>query len=213
MTLLCCALVLVPPAWGQGQTRIPDYQTGRYLFWSKVYPKGGKTLYCNQAFGSRKGRGVNVEHVFPMAWVTNSLGCGRRKDCRDNSAAFNHIEADLHNMYPSRTDINDERGSHGFGMVKGEQRRYGKCDFELNPRARLVEPRDAVRGEIARAMFYMADTYELELFAKQVRTLRRWHGQDPVSDEERRRNDVIEQVQGNRNKYIDHPQLVDSDFR
>ena len=45
------------------QTSIPDYKTARYLLWSKVYNKGGKTLYCNKAFGSRKGKGINVEHV------------------------------------------------------------------------------------------------------------------------------------------------------
>jgi endonuclease I len=41
-----------------------------------------------------------------------------------------------------------------------------------------------------------------------VETLYRWHLQDPPNDWERTRNDRIAAVQGTRNPYIDHPELV-----
>lgn len=204
LLLLCCTAA----AFAE-QSKIPDYETARYLLWSQVYAAGGRTLYCGQAFGAGQTRGLNVEHVFPMSWVSKALGCGQRRACRETSARFNRIEADLHNLYVSRIDVNDERGSYPFAMIKGEERRFGRCDFEVHDKRRVVEPRDAARGEIARAMFYMADAYGLPIHRKQGRVLKQWHFQDAVSHEEKRRNDIIERLQGTRNPYIDNPQLAD----
>lgn len=191
------------------QEGIQDYETARHLLWSVVYAEGGKTLYCSQRFGRDKGRGINVEHVLPMSWVTNELKCGTRKQCRRYNSRFNYVEADLHNLFPARTEINDERGSYRFGLIQGEQRRYGKCDFEVDHIKRVAEPQEAARGEIARAMFYMSNEYGIRIFSRLGRLLKEWHHLDPVSEEERRRNDVIERLQGTRNKFIDDPSLVD----
>jgi deoxyribonuclease-1 len=144
-----------------------------------------------------------------MSWVTRALNCGRRKACRETSPRFNRIEADLHNLYPARADVNDARGSFRFGEISGERRVFGDCDFEFDARQRAVEPRPASRGEIARAMFYMHRQYGLTLFRRQGEMLLRWHRQDPPGAEERRRNGRIEQIQGNRNPYIDSPALAD----
>lgn len=187
------------------QTQIKDYPEARRLLWSKLYRDGGETLYCSAQFGPRHDRGFNVEHIFPMSWVTKELNCGTRKECRRYDDRFNHIEGDLHNLYPALTKINDARGSLPFGMIKGEQRRYGKCDIEIHSKQRKVEPQPASRGNIARAMLYMADTYGFKLFKRQANLLNRWHKEDPPDAEERRRNDLIEKLQGNRNPYIDKP--------
>lgn len=189
------------------QTRIPDYETARALFWRQLYRAGGETLYCGRAWHGDR-RGLNIEHVFPMSWVTRELRCGRRKQCREGSARFNQIEADLHNLYPSRRDINDARRSYRFGEVPGERREFGHCDFEVDQRSRVVEPRPASRGEIARAMFYMQHAYGMVIYRKQAELLLDWHRSDPPSDEERRRNNIIEQIQGNRNPFIDRPDLL-----
>lgn len=193
-----------------GQTGIKDYEQARILFWKKLYDQGGNTLYCNEPFGSGYNRGINIEHIFPMAWVTNALKCGRRKQCRESSDRFNQIEADLHNLYPARSDVNYARGAMRFGEIQGERRWPGGCDFEVDERARVVEPRPAARGEIARAMFYMRDAYGLVIFSHLGNTLKRWNREDPVSARERHRNDAIEKLQGTRNKYIDHPKLADA---
>ncbi len=114
----------------------------------------------------------------------------------------------MHNLYPSRKDINYSRGSYAFALLKGEKRRFGQCDFELDQRRRRVEPRPASRGNIARAMFYMHDTYGLTIYAKQGNLLKQWHRQDPPDAEEQRRNNAIEKIQGTRNKFIDRPGLA-----
>ena len=111
----------------------------------------------------------------------------------------------MHNLYPARADVNQERGSMAFGIVRGEKRRYGKCDFEIDHGARIVEPRPEARGKIARAMLYMAEEYRLKIFPRQRRLLRRWHRAHPPDAEEKRRNDAIGRLQGNRNPYIDEP--------
>lgn len=173
-------------------------------FWRGLYPDGGETLYCGIAFRPFD-KAVNVEHIFPMAWVTKALGCGDRKQCRANSERFNQIEADMHNLYPALKEINKARGTLAYGDLAGERWLREDCDFEINKRLKRVEPRAEVQGDIARAMFYMSSQYDLEIYDRQRRTLLRWHEQDPPSVEERRRNDVIERLQGNRNPYIDRP--------
>ena len=152
-----------------------------------------------------------------MSWVTNSVGCGTRNACRRNNQTFNYIEADLHNLFPSRTDVNKDRSSYRFGEIKGETRRYGEhCDFEASQGSRTAEPAPKVRGDVARAMFYMADRYRaegLEIFAKQAKLLLRWHRNDPPSATEKRRNDVIEKIQGNRNIFVDDPAKLDDLYK
>lgn len=190
---------------------ILDYMTARGVFWSQLYDGKGETLYCAMPFTRGRGaRKLNIEHVFPMSWVTHALKCGKRNECRKNSAQFNRIEADLHNLYPARADINQERSSMAFGIVRGERRRHGQCDFEVNQRKRRAEPRPAARGKIARAMFYMADRYRLKLFPRQRRLLQQWNRAHPPDAEEKRRNDVIQRLQGRRNPYIDNPSLAES---
>ncbi len=182
---------------------IENYYEAKKLFWSEVYPHGGKTLYCGQNFGSRHPRNINVEHVLPMGWVMRELKCGDRKTCRRNSTRFNLIEADLHNLYPANEKINRDRSSYAFGIVKGEKRRYGKCDFELDRKSHRAEPRERVRGDIARAVLYMSDKHGIELFKRQKNLMLDWHKADPSDAEEKRRNNIIQIIQGTRNPYID----------
>lgn len=174
------------------------------LFWANLYPDGGTTLYCGKAFKPYDSR-VNIEHVFPMAWVVSQYRCGDRKQCRKTQRRFNLIESDMHNLFPARADINKIRASHGFAMIKGEKHIRSGCDFEFSNKTRRVEPRAEVRGDIARAMLYMADRYDLKLFNKQRKTLKRWHREDPPDAAEKKRNRVIKRLQGNANLLISNP--------
>lgn len=98
------------------------------------------------------------------------------------------------------------------------------------------EPRDAVKGDVARMLFYMATRYEgenddyvdLELttdlylyedlgtkinrskipYYENLAVLLRWHMEDPVDEWEIERNESIFQIQNNRNPFIDMPELV-----
>jgi len=42
--------------------------------------------------------------------------------------------------------------------------------------------------------------------------LLQWHRDDPVTDEERLRNDIVASYQGNRNPFVDHPEWADCIF-
>lgn len=206
--VLVAALIVIVLS-GIKVNAIENYQEAKQLFWEEIYPKG-HTLYCHANIAHAKDKEVNVEHVFPMAWVKNSLKCGTRDECRQNSEFFNRIEGDLHNLYPALAKLNYARQAYRFGTIKGEDRRFGKhCDFEVSKKDRVAEPRQEVRGDVARAMFYMEHQYdELVLFKKQADILLKWHFEDPPSKEERWRNDKIEKIQGNRNPFIDDPELL-----
>lgn len=193
-----------------GQTAHDDYFEVLPLFWQQVYAAGGETLYCGDRFGPHAGRDINVEHVYPMSWALRPAGCSSRDQCRQSSRWFNRIEADMHNLYPARIDINKARGSFPFGMIKGEARSFGQCDFELDRKRRMVEPRPAARGNIARAMFYMMDSYGLKIYLRQAQLLLQWHREDPPDQQERERNDLIEKLQGTRNRFIDDPQSAEN---
>ena len=195
-------------ASGSGK-RIVDYHDARPLLWGTVYAGGGETLYCGRKFGTRKSADINIEHVFPMSWVAWHLQCGKRRECRRASARFNLVEADLHNLWPSLITINKARRSHPFAMIEGEKHLLRGCDFEVDERHRVVEPRVQARGKIARSMFYMANEYGLKIRSRLARTLKRWNREHRVGVHEQQRNDVIEKIQGNRNLYIDNSRIAD----
>jgi len=206
LSLFASMLMLTSPVLqAAGQQKIPDYKTARGIFWYQLYSKGGTSLYCGRRYQERRHRGLNIEHVFPMSWVTKSLRCGDRQQCRRRSQKFNYIEGDLHNLYPALISINKARSSFPFAMIAGEKRRFRNCDFEVNEYKRIVEPRPAARGNIARAMFYMSYTYRLPLYRKQMNLLLKWHRQDPPDREEKRRNARIGKIEGIRNPFIDRP--------
>jgi len=192
------------------QTQIASYQKALRYFWRELYSTGGKTLYSEQQFGPTKPEWINIEHVFPMGWVVKALKCRDRKDCRYNSKAFNFIESDLHNLFPSRRDLNMLRASNRFGVIKGEIRAIGSYDFEIDKKRRIIEPAAASQGEIARAMFHMSQAYQLKIFSKQAQTLAYWNKLDQPSKEEKRRNDIIEEIQGTRNHFIDYPNEIEN---
>ena len=192
------------------QTQLNSYQKAIRYFWRELYSTGGKTLYSQQQFGPTKPEWINIEHVFPMGWVVKALKCRDRRNCRYNSDAFNFIESDLHNLFPSRRDLNMLRASKRFGVIKGEVRAIGSYDFEIDNKRRIIEPAPASQGEIARAMFHMSQAYQLKIFSKQAQTLAYWNKVDQPSKEERRRNDIIEEIQGTRNYFIDSPHEIEN---
>ncbi len=213
LLLPCISMLIACEPIGENlASPIADYAEARQVFWSELYTGRTKTLYCDMEFFADERDGVNIEHVFPMSWVTKALDCGTRNQCRETSRRFNLIEGDLHNLYPSRSKTNSARASFRFDNVRGESRKFGKnCDFEVDYRARAVEPRPAVRGEIARAMFYMAWRYRnegLTIFARSGKILQQWHNEDAPSDAERSRNDKIAYLQGNRNQFVDEPEKL-----
>lgn len=183
-----------------------EYPDALKLLWTKVYSHGGKTLYCDKSFSTKtsqiRKKVANAEHVFPMSWVASDLDCGTRKQCQRKSKKFRQIEADLHNIYPSQIHVNKARANYRFGEINGEKREFGPCDFEVNREARIAEPTEKIRGDIARAMLYMEYQYGLSLRKKTKALMKKWDKLDQPTKEERRRHTVIKKLQGRENPFI-----------
>ncbi|ANU10817.1 deoxyribonuclease I [Planococcus antarcticus DSM 14505] len=129
---------------------------------------------------------------------------------------------DIHHLRPTDVQVNGLRGNldfdYGGTAVSG-------CDGCLRTTTSW-EPPDDVKGDVARMLFYMVVRYEsgdavdLELndqvnngstpYHGKISVLLEWHAQDPVSAWEQQRNEKIEDIQGNRNPFIDHPEWAKS---
>lgn len=210
MTWGIILVVLLLAAYGD-QVSIPNYGKAREVFWNKLYAGGGRDLYCGSLF---KGKGgMNIEHVYAASWMGAYLGCGSRVKCRWSSdpatrERFNHMEGDLHNLWPALATTNKARSNYLFGIISGEYRKPLRwCDFEYRRARKVAEPRPTARGDIARSIFYMADEYGLPIDPVMVKLLIEWNRVDPPSGHEIWRNNIIEQLQGTRNKFIDNPRL------
>ncbi|MEU3959709.1 endonuclease [Streptomyces buecherae] len=130
---------------------------------------------------------------------------------------------DIHHLRPADVSVNSTRGSKDFDLGGSEvEEAPGNLTDEDS-----FEPRDEVKGDVARMIFYMAVRYEgedgfadLEVndkvgngsnpFLGRLSVLRKWNAEDTPSDFEKRRNQVIfDKYQHNRNPFIDHPEWVD----
>lgn len=141
------------------------------------------------------GKTWNKEHTWPRSRFEDVSGV---------------VDGDLHNLRAANSGINSGRGNDYFDE-KGTAGYYpneGEGDF---------------RGDVARICFYMATRYTGLLLTDApnnqlgksmgiLTTLLRWNEEDPVSAFERQRNDRIYCYQGNRNPFIDYPELADRFF-
>jgi deoxyribonuclease-1 len=194
-----------------GQTMIPDYATAqRQFFWPNLYPKGGRDLYCNVRFTA--DRRLTIDHVFAADWSATHHGCRNRDECP--IPAYGFAEGDLHNLWPAIGAINSSRGDKLFGEIPGNKFTLPpsvsdlKCAYKRTTgQNAIVEPRSAVKGDIARSLFYMHVEYGLDLRGM-LPMLKRWNTGDPPNAEERSRNNRIEKLQRTRNQFIDKPQLA-----
>lgn len=170
-----------------------------------------KDVYCSFIIRGRKiGPGkiptnnvMNVEHTWPQ-----SKGSGRHP-----------TRGDMHHLFPTDMRSNSSRGNYIFAEVDGKQPRDNCSDSQvgqvLNPRSgrptgeRGYQPPVEHRGNVARAMFYVSAKYNYDIPSTEEFYLKRWHREDPVDAEEVRRNDLIQRFQGNRNPFIDYPQLAE----
>jgi endonuclease I len=149
-------------------------------------------------FGTAIGVGTDVHALRPLDNTTNSIR---------NNRSFNNCN--------TCADVTDK-----WGNITGSKKDANDWSFE---------PRDAVKGDVARMMFYMAVRYEgldsypnLELTEAMLpqsnkepihgvlSTLLDWHRNDPVDAWEENRNDIIyNSYQGNRNPFLDFPELAE----
>jgi deoxyribonuclease I len=174
------------------------YTEARTAIFSRLDNQQG-TVYCvytGQGYQTNTipdSNVFNTEHTWPQ-----SLG------------ATGIAKSDLHHLFPTESRANGIRGNLPFGWVSTPDWSVGdsKCD------RRRFEVRPDHRGNVARAMFYFSIRYRKPIDPTQEAVLREWHAQDPVDAAERVRNDQIQNIQQNRNPFIDRPEFVEqiSDF-
>lgn len=197
--------------WPQGgQNTYATYDDARRIFWRKLYPRGGTELYCAVPFdGARKNpvnQSLSVEHAFPADSIAETeAGCTDRA-CP--APRVRHAMADLQNLWPALQRINSSRSNLRYGEIAGEDaRRFASIcpDFERTSGAKAVaEPRDEVKGDLARSLVYMHFVYGLPLenAVKDKDLLLSWMQADPPDAEEMRRNALIDQLQGTPNPLL-----------
>ena len=166
------------------------------------------------------------EHSFCNSWMG---GNGASTNPIRNEPFF----SDLFQLYPTDGYVNQLRNDNPYGVVSVDETirtfsngaKLGQNSYPNAPEVTAYEPVDAYKGDIARSFFYMAVRYKYEdgtfmddspmTFRSQLKDwalemLLAWHRLDPVSTKERNRNEgIYRNWQGNRNPFIDFPELAD----
>ena len=159
-----------------------------------------------------EGDCYNREHSWPSSWFNDQ----------------NTPRTDLHHIFPTDGYVNNRRSNFPFGEVRSAtwtSQNGSKLGNSMTPgfSGTVFEPIDAYKGDFARAIMYMSVRYysedsgwgssdmtnrsEIQPWAIQM--LLRWNEQDPVSQKEIDRNNVIyNDYQHNRNPFIDHPEYA-----
>ena len=70
---------------------------------------------------------------------------------------YKRMQADMYNLYPAIGEVNGRRSNYTMAIIEGEKREFGKCDVEI--KSRKIEPKESIRGEIARTYMYMDSVY------------------------------------------------------
>lgn len=150
--------------------------------------------------------GMNCEHLWPQ-----SLGAG-------NSP----MKSDMHHLRPCKENVNSYRSNKPFNNSPDNSTNnwlWLENNFTFIPSSNIdqysennssvFEPREDVKGDIARSMFYFYTIYTNEaddnFFNAQKDILYEWHLSDPADNEEINRTWLIAEHQNN----IPNPFILD----
>ena len=151
------------------------------------------------------GGGWNREHVWPKSLGGfNTTGAG----------------SDLHHIRPTDKSVNGKRGNEKYGVPTNGQPVTGTVTVENmvggHSDNQYFEPLDNAKGDVARICLYVYVRYGGELSKcssitnvfQSIDVLLEWCALDPVDTWEMGRNEVVYAIQGNRNVFIDYPELA-----
>ena len=159
------------------------------------------------------GNGMNIEHSFPRSWWGGNE---------------NQAYKDLYNLMPCESKINSSKSNYPMGTVTGTDSGNGWTKIGTGSDGKKYwEPADTWKGDFARGYLYMATTYQnftwtgtqaLQILEQGTYpTLQKWaytlfmewaRADKPDALEIKRNNDVYG-IQGNRNPYVDFPNLME----
>lgn len=159
------------------------------------------------------GAGMNIEHSFPKSWW---------------GGATVQAYKDLYNLMPCKKEINTTKNNFPMGKVVSGDKGNGWTKVGKGDDNNMYwEPADPWKGDFARGYMYMATAYQdynwegkqaLQILQQGAYpTLQKWaytlyiqwakaDKPDPV---EIKRNNDVAKIQGNRNPYVDFPNLME----
>ena len=141
--------------------------------------------------------GFNIEHLWPQS----------RMLTKKNDPEKYYKLSDLHHIFAARADINHNRSNYQFADV-GNPTQLGTDINRLNPTELYYESTQKWKPVLARALMYMSVRYQISIDPVELSYLRIYNQIKPT-DEEKLRNELVEELQFNRNPFIDHPEWAD----
>ena len=176
-----------------------------------------ETRYFNPQKPTASVLELDIEHMFPKSWWGGDV---------------NEAYCDLFHLVPADYSANRSKSNHAPGIPSDTTFWNGSFATGSGSSYGLQKvfcPADEYKGDFARAYFYIATCYGESLqwtnsgdaakamtnnhwqeFQPWLRDLLvSWHRMDPVSDKEKQRAIEVNKIQGNRNPYIDYPELVE----
>lgn len=164
-------------------------------------------IYLNHNASDPKGKayssGFNTEHTFPQS-----------------QGATGSAKSDLHHLFPTRVDVNGARGHLPFDDIpdnvtdtwyyldgtSGSIPNSFIDEYSELDKNHTFEPREAHKGNVARAMMYFYTMYEDQTtagyFSGMIPTLCAWHYEDAVDQREWDRTWAIADAQGKPNPFV-----------
>ncbi len=152
--------------------------------------QGHKVPKCDTGINSKKPLTLEWDHVVPAALFPKPDSClhidGSSRMCaRKRSQVFRYAEADLVNLVPAESQVNQLKSSKSPGL--DETTFKARCGFEVG--VTRFNPPLQKRGDVARIWFHMNKKHfdgkliNLGLSA----LLFKWSLEDPISEEETKR--------------------------
>lgn len=209
------------------EAKVLSYGSGAESTWSGFYETDRmennrvRDRYSYEVFyfGGNVGSavsGMNIEHSFPKSWWGGS-----------NNQAYK----DLFNLMPCEQKINSSKSNYAMGVVSSVSTnngctKVGRGETSAGEMCSLWEPADEWKGDFARSYFYMVTTYSnltwtsagLDMLENDdwptlqqwaYKLLLNWSRKDPVDAIEVARNEAVYKIQGNRNPFVDFPNLAE----
>ncbi|MCM1291339.1 MAG: endonuclease [Prevotella sp.] len=207
------------PVYWQYTDIYPDLVNGSRRWWD-MYSNNIYLIRSNQTPNSSfSANRMQREHSIPKSWWK-----------KDGDVEYTPAYTDLWNLYPSDGSANQAKSNYPFGITDAPSFNNGLS--KVGPAktgygggsGRVFEPGDEYKGDFARSIFYMAVVYDdLDwvypyMFRKQsyptlqpwaYEMLLQWSRLDPVDQKEIDRNNGVDSQQGNRNPFIDFPELAE----
>lgn len=200
-------------------------ETNVAQFASRDAPNGQMELTCVYS-------GQQYTYTPPFAWTPSTPFSREHTWCQSwmpsSPSSSSDEYSDQHHLFPvNQNDANGVRSNHPLGEVTNPISVYLEGKLGYNGIGQLVyEPRDAHKGDAARALLYMALRYDgiggytwnfnalnaslpgMSEAPQDVNVLLQWCIDDPPDNYERTRNDFVQSIQQNRNPFVDHPEFL-----